>query len=93
MKGGIIIDKIFMYNNRDGALALYYTFSTDYGNTWNKATRLSGCVGYVMINKVPYYAMGAHIMLVVDSYIHIVFYDDRTGVNEIYYKRGRISCQ
>ncbi len=69
-------------DDRDGTTALYYTFSSDGGNSWRVETRLSDCT-------VPIY-MGAHPIMVTDSYIHVVFNDDRSGENEIYYKRGTI---
>jgi len=37
--------------------------------------------------------MGAHPIMVTESYVHVVFNDDRTGLNRIYYKRAAISLK
>jgi PKD repeat protein len=71
-------------DERNGTQALYYTVSTDQGTTWAEETRLSECVA-------PLNMMGAQPIAVTDTCIHIVFNDNRTGTNEIYYKRGAIS--
>lgn len=75
-------------DDRDGTQALYYMFSSDRGNSWSAETRLTDCV-------LPLDAdlMGAHPIIVVEPYIHVVFNDNRTGEDEIYYKRGVISSQ
>ena len=72
-------------DERNGAQALYYTFSADNGDSWSEEVRLSD-----LILPLGADVMGAHPILAKD-YIHIVFNDDRTGENEIYYKRGVIS--
>jgi hypothetical protein len=73
-------------DDRDGSQALYYTYSSDRGANWEEETKLSQCIA-------PLDLMGAHPMMVADPYIHVVFNDNRTGENEIYYKRGTISCK
>jgi hypothetical protein len=73
-------------DDRDGSQALYYTYSSDRGANWEVETKLSQCIA-------PLDLMGAHPMMVADPYIHVVFNDNRTGENEIYYKRGTISCK
>jgi PKD repeat protein len=71
-------------DDRNGTQALYYTVSTDQGTTWAEETSLSECVA-------PLNIMGAQPIAVSDTCIHVVFNDNRTGANEIYYKRGAIS--
>lgn len=73
-------------DDRDGTQALYYKFSSDSGESWSDETRLSDCV-----LPLGYDLMGAHPIVATAQYIHVVFNDDRTGENEIYYKRGTIS--
>ena len=71
-------------DDSDGGQALYYKFSLDSGISWSDETRLSDCVAVWDL-------MGAHPIVVTDSYVQVVFNDNRTGANEIYYKRGTIS--
>ena len=61
-------------------------FSSDNGDNWSNEERLAECV-------LPLGAdiMGAHTIIASGSYINVVFNDDRTGSDEIYYKRGTIS--
>lgn len=73
-------------DDRDGTEALYYAFSSDGGDSWSVETRLADCIALSQL-------MGAHPIMVTDSYIYVVFSDDRSGANEIYYKRGTISFQ
>jgi hypothetical protein len=75
-------------DERNGIQGLYYTFSADSGNSWSVETRLSD-----FILPLDADVMGAHPILVADPYIHVAFNDDRTGENEIYYKRGKISIE
>jgi hypothetical protein len=75
-------------DDRDGTQTLYYKFSSDSGESWSDETRLSDCV-----LPLGYDLMGAHPIVATAQYIHVVFNDNRTGENEIYYKRGTVSSQ
>ncbi len=75
-------------DDRSGTQALYYAFSNDKGDSWSAETRLSECV-----LPLGEDIMGAHPIIATESYVHVVFNDDRTGVNKIYYKRAAISLQ
>jgi hypothetical protein len=71
-------------DDHDGNQALYYRFSLDGSESWSTETKLSECVA-------PAGYLSAHLLIITGQYIHIAFNDDRTGENEIYYKRGIIS--
>ncbi|MFH0847733.1 MAG: sialidase family protein [Chloroflexota bacterium] len=75
-------------DDRSGTQALYYAFSNDKGDSWSAEARLSECV-----LPLGEELMGAHPIMATESYVHVVFNDDRTGVNKIYYKRASISLQ
>ncbi len=70
-----------------GETFLNHIFSADDGNSWSETTRLASC-------NLPFDAgvMSAHPVAVLGDYIHIAYNDDRSGANEIYYIRGKISA-
>ena len=65
-------------DNRDGNEEIYYKRSTDGGLSWGTDTRLTSNSGYSLSPS------GA----VSGSEVHVVWYEDRDGNNEIYYKRS-----
>ncbi|RLE42336.1 hypothetical protein DRJ19_04340, partial [Candidatus Woesearchaeota archaeon] len=60
-----------------GAYEIYYRVSKDYGNIWLPEVRLTYAVNESYHPDVA----------IKDGYWHIVWYDNRTGGDEIYYKR------
>jgi len=67
-------------DNRDGNREIYYKRSTDAGVSWSADTRLTN-------NSAASYSPSASVS---GSVVHVVWYDNRDGVNnyEIYYKRS-----
>ena len=65
-------------DNRDGNWEIYYKRSTDGGLSWGTDTRLTNNSAY----------SGSPSIAVSSQVVHIVWYDDRDGNNEIYYKRS-----
>jgi len=63
---------------RDGNWENYYNRSTDGGSTWGADTRLTNDPG----------GSGMPSVAVSGSVVHVVWYDDRDGNLEIYYKRN-----
>jgi hypothetical protein len=63
---------------RDGNFEIYYKQSTDGGLTWGLDTRLTSAVNASQSPSVS--ASG--------SVVHAIWYDKRSGNNEIYYKRN-----
>ena len=80
--GGDLVHLVWS-DDSDGNQGLYYMFSSDGGSAWSSANWLSD-------NTTLQDLMGAHPMVVSGSTIHVGFSDDRTGIDEIYYKRGSI---
>jgi hypothetical protein len=66
------------YDNRDGNPEIYYKCSTDGGVTWGADTRLTNNTAE---SRYPYIAVSGSI-------VHTVWYDNRDGNDEIYYKRS-----
>ncbi len=66
------------YDNRYGNNELYYKRSTDDGTTWGPDTRLT-------FNTSGMWDLSIGVS---GSVVHIVWYDDRDGAGEIYYKRS-----
>jgi len=73
-------------NMQDGECMLYHKYSEDAGESWSEESGLSSCV-------MPFDAgvLGLHPLAVGGSKVHLVFNDDRTGANEIYYLFGTIN--
>ena len=69
---------VIWYDDRDGNFEIYYKRSTNGGVSWGTDTRLTNNSG----NSI------APSLAVSGSVLHIVWYDDRDGNNEIYYKRS-----
>ncbi|MCX6162605.1 MAG: exo-alpha-sialidase [Ignavibacteriae bacterium] len=69
---------IVWYDNRDGNSEIYYKRSTDGCITWGADTRLTNAL--LNSNWVSSAVLGSNV--------HIVWYDNRDGNNEIYYKRS-----
>ncbi len=63
-------------DNRDGNYEIYYKRSLDNGGTWGSDTRLTNQDDYSSCSSVA--VSGANI--------HVVWYDNRDGNDEIYYK-------
>ncbi len=74
--GGVYVA---FYDSRDSDLEIYFIKSIDYGTTWEQEVRLTNSAGD---SKYP--------SIAVDSlgYLHMVFFDNRTGNFEVYYKRS-----
>jgi hypothetical protein len=65
-------------DRRDTSYEIYYKRSTDLGVTWGADIRLTNNKS----NSLP------PSMAVSGSFVHVVWYDDRDGNTEIYYKRS-----
>jgi len=65
-------------DNRDGNSEIYYKKSTDGGTIWGADLRLTNSSGY---SERPSISNS-------NSYIHVVWYDNRNGNYEIYYKHS-----
>ena len=66
------------YDGRDGNTEIYYKRSTDGGLSWGADTRLTS-------NSASSYAPSISVS---GQVVHIVWYDNRDGNFEIYYKRS-----
>lgn len=66
------------YDNRDSNLEIYYKRSTDKGVTWGSDTRLTNN------NSVSEWP----VLSAAGSFIHLIWYDNRDGNYELYYKRS-----
>jgi BNR repeat-like domain len=66
-------------DDRPGNTEIYYKGSTDGGASWSAAKRLTWTSG---ISERPALAAGS------SSSVHLVWYDDTPGNQEIYYKRS-----
>jgi hypothetical protein len=64
-------------DDRDGNPEIYYKHSTDGGITWGADTRLTNNTAYLWYPSVA----------VSGSAVYVVWYDERDGNPEIYYKR------
>jgi hypothetical protein len=69
---------ILWQDNRDGNYEIYYKRSTDGGVSWGADTRLTNNSALSLSPSVS----------VSDSAVHVVWYDERDGNQEIYYKRS-----
>jgi hypothetical protein len=65
-------------DDRDGNYEIYYKRSLDEGVSWEQDTRLTNDAGF------SFYAF----VSAADSVVHVLWYDNRDGNNEIYYKRN-----
>ena len=65
-------------DSRDGNSEIYYKFSTNSGSSWGSDTRLTNNSGE---------SRGANVCLS-GNVVNVLWYDDRNGNNEIYYKRN-----
>ena len=63
---------------RDGNNEIYYKHSTDGGTIWGADVRLTNYLGNSSFADIS----------VLDSVIHVVWYDNRDGTASIYYKRS-----
>ncbi|MEW6607257.1 MAG: sialidase family protein [bacterium] len=70
---------IVWVDERDGNYEIYYKRSQDGGNTWGPDVRLTNALNTSRAPAITSDANG----------IHIVWYDDRDGNWEIYYKRSQ----
>jgi BNR repeat-like domain len=59
---------------------IYYKMTSDGGNTWSTSKRISWTPGY---SAMPDIAAGP------SGYLHVVWYDDTPGNDEIYYIKGK----
>jgi hypothetical protein len=64
-------------DNRDGNSEIYYKRSTDAGLSWGADSRLTSNTAYSLCPSVA----------VSGQVVHVVWYDQRDGNREIYYKR------
>jgi hypothetical protein len=69
---------VVWHDTRDGNYEIYYKRSTDEGLTWGPDTRLTNNPALSWLPS----------MSVSGSVVHIVWYDNRDGNNEIYYKHS-----
>jgi len=69
---------VVWFDKRDGNYEIYYKRSTDAGVNWGTDTRLTSNSSD---SRYPSVAVSG-------SVIHVVWYDNRDGNNEIYYKRS-----
>jgi len=69
---------VVWYDNRDGNEEIYYKRSTNSGTNWGSDTRLTNNSSG---SNNPSVSLSG-------SVVHIVWYDNRDGNNEIYYKRS-----
>jgi hypothetical protein len=65
-------------DQRDMNYEIYYKRSEDAGLTWQEDTRLTNAFG---ASEWPHVG-------VADAALHVIWYDDRNGNDEIYYKRN-----
>jgi hypothetical protein len=65
-------------DDRDGNLEIFYKRSTDSGITWGADTRLTN---EAAVSQIP-------SVTVSGSTVHVVWYDERAGNSQIYYKRS-----
>ncbi len=65
-------------DNRDGNIEIYYKRSTDWGSTWSPDTRLTNSPGNSYRPSIS----------VSGTNLHMVWYDQRDGNYEIYYKNS-----
>ncbi len=63
-------------DGRDGNEEIYYKRSTDEGLSWGTETRLTNNIDVSYSPSIAAYG----------SYVHIVWYDNRDGTHEVYYK-------
>jgi hypothetical protein len=68
---------------RDGNEEIYYKHSPDFGNTWDADVRLTNDSS---VSEFPAITSD-------ENGLHVVWFDDRDGNNEIYYKRGTFPPQ
>ena len=69
---------VVWYDDRDGNYEIYYKRSTNAGESWGADLRLTNNTAW---SKRP-------SVTVSNLDVHIVWYDERDGNNEIYYKRS-----
>ncbi len=69
---------VVWYDYRDGNYEIYYKRSTDSGVNWGADTRLTNNTAYSVYPSVA----------VSGSALHVVWFDERDGNSEIYYKRS-----
>ncbi len=69
---------VVWYDNRDGNVEIYYKRSTDSGVSWEADTRLTNNSASSLSPSVS----------VSTSVVHVVWFDERDGNDEIYYKRS-----
>jgi hypothetical protein len=70
---------VVWFDRRDaGDAEIYYKNSTDDGNTWSADKRLTNSIGD---SYIP-------VVAVSGSNVHVAWYDNHDGNNEIYYKRS-----
>jgi hypothetical protein len=65
-------------DDRDGNREIYYSISTNNGSSWGSDIRLTNSTGYSGTASICYSG----------NALNIVWYDDRNGNNEIYFKRN-----
>jgi hypothetical protein len=66
------------YDHRDGNAEIYYKLSTDAGIIWGADIRLTNYPGFSIAPSIA----------VSGTFVHVVWFDERDGTNEIYYKRS-----
>jgi hypothetical protein len=74
---GLFVHTVW-YDNRDGNEEIYYKGSTDNGTSWSEDIRLTNSAGF---SKFPSIRSNG-------LFVHTVWWDDRDGIQEIYYKRS-----
>jgi len=69
---------VIWHDKRNGNVEIYYKRSTDAGISWSADTRLHNHPGILYTPSVA----------VSGSLVHVVWFDQRNNINEIYYKRS-----
>jgi hypothetical protein len=68
---------VVWFDDRDGNVEVYFKHSADGGTSWGKDVRLTNAPGDSMHPSVA----------VSHRYVHVVWFDEREGTPQIYYKR------
>ena len=86
-QGGDLLHLLWC-DDRTGTQGLYYVFSSDNGGSWSEEVRVADSV-------LPLDAdlMGTSPMLSHDRYVHVTYSDQRTGRDQVYYRRARVSTE
>lgn len=79
---GLMVNVVWE-DSRDGNPEIYFKHSTDAGITWGADTRLTNDPATSLTNYNYAWCVGSNA-----NSVHVVWYDNRDGNQEIYYKRS-----